>query len=269
MSRKGCKTSLTTTVCPWGGPLATNAHEDETSGKKILDSVLAMASTLPDSARRVAVFDADGTLWRGDVGDLHLEYLVSSGLLGMAPGVEVLNRYQALCAEDVDGGYAYATSVMSGLELGQVQEAAHRVWETHDAQWMQPVTELLRSLTSLGWEAWIVSASNRWMVEIAVESLPVMPERVLGMEVQVEGGRLTEQLLPPITNGHGKVEAIRERIGVQPVLAVGNSVHDAPMLDHALLGILVSGGPEAMAADLAALAATSGWTPWDLAPRNP
>ena len=219
--------------------------------------------------RGVAVFDADGTLWGEDLGERHLKVMEARGVLSASPPYgSVYEEYLQRCEMDTDEGYAWALTAMTGVPEQTVTDAAILAWGAHRELVPEGIHALFRWLESREIEIWIVSASNRWMVEIAVESLPVMPERVLGMEVQVEGGRLTEQLLPPITNGHGKVEAIRERIGVQPVLAVGNSVHDAAMLNHALLGILVSGGPEPMAADLAALAATSGWTPWDLAAHN-
>jgi phosphoserine phosphatase len=52
----------------------------------------------------------------------------------------------------------------------------------------------------------------------------------MAMNAAVVEGRLTGQLLLPLTNLDGKVEAIRSAVGKTPIIAAGNSSNDVPML---------------------------------------
>ncbi|HOX43396.1 MAG TPA: haloacid dehalogenase-like hydrolase [Myxococcota bacterium] len=96
-----------------------------------------------------------------------------------------------------------------------------------------PMQALVRALRAAGIEPWIVSASNRWTVEVfAGEHLGIPPERVIGVRPRVVAGRVSAALDPevPLTVGPGKVEAIRRLIGRLPVLAAGDSGSDWEML---------------------------------------
>ncbi|MGM0576364.1 MAG: HAD family hydrolase [Myxococcota bacterium] len=219
-----------------------------------------------DSAgRRVAVFDADGTLWAEDVGDVHLRVLEERGLIRSPPGEPgVFDAYLRLCRQDPGAGYAFAVEVMAGLSEDVVRETAREAWARHRDRLLEPVTRLLRTLGRVDVEVWVVSASNRWVVEAAaVDALGLSPDRVVAMACDVVDGRLTGEVIEPRPNGPGKVEAIREWIGVRPRLAFGNSLHDADMLDDAARGVLVRAHREPatppLSGDLAARRAAGGW----------
>lgn len=211
--------------------------------------------------RRVSVFDADGTLWAGDVGEAHLDVLQARGLVQAPPGYErLLDAYLDLCARDADTGYAFAVEVMDGLLEDEVRASAREAWDRHRPNRLPAVLAILSALEDAGHEVWLVSASNRWVIEAAAAELGVIPERVVAMSTAVAGGRLSGPVLAPRTNGAGKVEAIRARIGVRPRLAFGNSLHDAPMLEAAGAGVVVhaEGSPPASDA-LLDLAQKGGW----------
>jgi phosphoserine phosphatase len=97
----------------------------------------------------------------------------------------------------------------------------------------EPVVELLRRIRAAGIAIWMVSATNRWTVEVyAGRFLEVPPERILGIAPQAKGGRITAAQDPgvPITGGPGKVEAIDRFIGRRPIFSAGDSMGDWEML---------------------------------------
>jgi HAD superfamily phosphoserine phosphatase-like hydrolase len=188
------------------------------------------------AALPVICFDADGTLWDGESGQLFARWLVDKQVL---PG-DVMERYDELYAQNVTEAYAWLTSCMAGLREREVIEYAayfvDRVWRTH----LYPeMAALIAGLERQKTEIWILSASNRWLVEEAARNLGMDRARCIGMAVKVVQGVLTDSFDGPVVNREGKVEAIDAFIGRRPIFAGGNSVHDLPMLHAATAGAML------------------------------
>ncbi len=200
----------------------------------------AAEAGLRGGGRAVAVFDADGTLWAGDVGEHQLRRAEEDGLLVAPPGsASVFDAYQERCSRDTTAGYAWAAEAFAGLSEATVRACAARTWAAHRALALEPAWAIVTALASLGVEVWIVSASNRWVIEEAARDRGLPPERVIAMTVPSTGGVVGSRAEHPSPNGAGKVECIEARVGVRPILAFGNSVHDAAMLRAATRGVLV------------------------------
>ncbi len=190
--------------------------------------------------RCVAVFDADGTLWGDDLGERHLRVLDARGLVTASSGHgSVVEEYEARCIEDTEAGYAWAVSCMEGMDEGDVIGTSVLAWAAHRHLVPNGIRELLTWLERHEIEVWLVSASNRWAVETAAAELGVPAKQVIAMSVDVVEGRLGGEVHRPLSNGAGKAELIDQRIGVVPLLAVGNSRHDMAMLEQAQLGVVV------------------------------
>ncbi|GMV44230.1 MAG: hypothetical protein AMXMBFR64_59460 [Myxococcales bacterium] len=180
-----------------------------------------------------ATFDADGTLWAGDVGEALMLALLDEGRLGALPAGDrtAWDRYLAMQETDHTAAYAWVVELLEGWreeELVARCEALADLFVPDQA--FTPMVALAQELETAGVSVWFVSASNRWMVDAGVRRLGLPGGRVLGMQVAVESGVLSGRILPPRTNLEGKCEAIRAAIGPSPRLAAGNSVNDAPML---------------------------------------
>jgi HAD superfamily phosphoserine phosphatase-like hydrolase len=124
----------------------------------------------------------------------------------------------------------WAVQGMAGLAEADVARWARQMaaaWPTQRAA----MTALTRGLASVGYDVWIVSASNRWIVEAAASSVGVDPRKVIAMAVEVEGGVLTDRPVTPYICRAGKVEAIHQRFGRRCDLAFGDSVGDLEMLE--------------------------------------
>jgi phosphoserine phosphatase len=171
--------------------------------------------------------------------------------------VAMIDGYQRLLSQaGRETAYFWAAQVLCGLSPQRVREISRRVLAeecarplgterlagegeagpVEIARGLRPypaMARLIRRLQEAGVETWIVSASNRWTVEVfAGEHLGIGPERVLGIAPLLAGGRITARRDPemPVTGGAGKVEAIDLGIGIRPVLAAGDSMGDFEML---------------------------------------
>lgn len=191
------------------------------------------------SAPRAAVFDADGTLWRGDVGEDLLRYLGANALLPHAPP-GVFAKYDELHTATPVEAYGFAVQVMQGV----AEVELNRICDTFFAQrfvgrvfpFVRPLFDLLRSR---GVDVWICSASPRWIVEAGARSLGLEPTNVIGVDVEVEQGVLTDTLRLPVTAGPGKV-AWLQRKKVAFGFAAGNGELDLDMLQAAAYRLVVA-----------------------------
>ena len=158
---------------------------------------------------------------------------------------------------------------MEGLQEGDVVGTAVLAWAAHRHLVADAIRELFSWLESRRVEVWLVSASNRWAIETAGAELGVPPARVIAMAVDVVDGRLGGAVHRPLCNGAGKAELILDRIGVVPLLAVGNSRHDVAMLEQAESGVVVrlsgeEGTLPPRCATLREAARVRGWPEFDL-----
>jgi phosphoserine phosphatase len=178
----------------------------------------------------LAAFDADGTLWEGDIGEEVLQDLAATGSLvnpPSAPWEEYLRRVR----RDPADGFAFAVQVMRGLDEETVFAVSERVFERSFASAIFPaVRSCLEHLLARKWEVFVVSASNRWSVEVGAKRLGLSADRVVGLSVRVEGGRLTDRVVQPVPTLQGKPDLLRQRAGRDADLAFGNSVLDLPLL---------------------------------------
>jgi HAD superfamily phosphoserine phosphatase-like hydrolase len=183
---------------------------------------------LREAAPGLACFDADGTLWAGDVGEAFLQRLIAEGVLP-----DVWGEYERIVAEDPGAAYAFAVRVMAGLREEDVYARARGFFAEYERNVFPAMRALVEGLQARGHDIWLVSGSNRWLIEASAERLGLSPKNVIAQEVAVEGGVLTDRDRLPTIFGPGKVVAIDARIGRRPAFAAGNSWSDAEMLDCA------------------------------------
>ncbi|MDP3235143.1 MAG: haloacid dehalogenase-like hydrolase [Myxococcales bacterium] len=214
----------------------------------------AVRPFLDSDAPQIAVFDADGTLWRGDVGEDLLRYLAATRLVVS----DAYARYDALVEHAPVEAYGYAVQVMAGLREAELQA----VCTTFFAQryfgrvfpFVRPLFDVLRHAAVT---PWLCSASPRWIVEAGAKVLGVEPEHVIGVDAEVEAGVLTDRLRLPVTAGPGKVEWLSRR-GVTPGFSAGNGELDLDMLQAARHRLVIA-PPDGVENGLVRHARRSGW----------
>lgn len=119
--------------------------------------------------------------------------------------------------------------------------------------------QLISALDDLGFEVWVVSATNQWTVETFAErEFGVPAERVLGnrLAFEADGRILSDRTLAPVLYRQGKADIIAQEIGRQPALVFGDSWTDFEMMCQASqLAVLIDRGQ----AELRAEAEDLGW----------
>jgi len=194
----------------------------------------------------LAVFDADGTLWREDVGEAFLRHLVSLGWIKLPDGSNPYQAYERAVDRDRATGYAYAAQLQAGLRVTSVSAEAERFARTWVPPRLLPDTLALRDLCEQAGLVPVVISASALPIVLAAAPLAGIPrERCRGIEVQIRDGNFTADVVHPITWSEGKITAA-EKAG-RLALACGDSfTGDLPMLNAAQVAVAVaprSGSP--------------------------
>ncbi|HTZ63996.1 MAG TPA: HAD family hydrolase [Solirubrobacteraceae bacterium] len=226
-----------------------------------------VASAVP-VAERIAVFDADGTLWCEKPVPVEADFLLRR-LAEMAtadPKLRDRQPWKAAYEHDNDwfgeviiehyaGEDAKAQTLLRavsaayagiGVEAFESKADAFLRSARHPtlgrgylATAYAPMVELLGYLAANGFSSYMVSGSGAdFMRPIAEEMFAITPRRVIGSTTSLEytsddnGGMITRgPKLGFLDDGPQKPIHIWSRLGRRPVLAGGNSNGDIPMLE--------------------------------------
>lgn len=213
-------------------------------------------------------FDADGTLWSGDVGDdlwnamIECEAFLPEAHAGLQrvasdAGVDVRGSASELAwsiaRAHLDGAVSEERMLevvawgLAGRHIAQVRTFVRDV--LHEVDLMRRLhvesIEVLRALQRLGVEVFVVSASPRAIVEDAVFQLGIDPSHVIAATAALEDGVMTTRLQQPIPYGPGKVSGLRQYAPDQKLLAAfGDNHFDAAMLRLADVPVAVRPKPK-------------------------
>jgi phosphoserine phosphatase len=225
------------------------------------EALVAQVRSLGVAGRgATAAFDADGTLWREDVGEAFLQHLCERGWVklpgGGDPYLEDLTRVE----RDRATGYAFAAQLQAGISDDALQEESDRFARAWVPRRILAATQDLLALCSeAGMVCAVVSASPIQIVRAAAPLAGVPVARCLGMTTRVDpGGALTDEIVPPISYARGKVDALVKAGYGAPALGCGDSVFgDLALLEAARLPVVVAQG---VGGALAEEARRRGWT---------
>lgn len=179
----------------------------------------------------VACFDADGTLWSGDVVVSFIEETLERLPARRTPGFDQILRR-------VLGEINYETArlqhaVFAGLEAAVAADWAEASFTARiESTVYDRVWNLVRQLEAAGIEVWICSGSPEWLIQPGAARLGIPSERVLASRPSLHDGRFGPEPLV-VTAGPGKAEAVRRHIGDSLFFAAGDSMSDFEMLSMA------------------------------------
>jgi len=213
-------------------PLGASAAPGQAWNTRVQNHLEQFASQVKPN--QVAVFDADGTLWKDDVGEGFLKWLIKhKKLANQDPSRDYYGEYEKMCDVSHLQCYGYAVQLMAGMKESDVKKWSAEYFKAHFVKRVfQGQKKLIQTLQKKGAKVWIVSASHQWIVEAGAPYLNVPLKQVVGIRVKVNQGLLTNELIAPVTYRPGKVKAIQKFIGKVPVLVSGNSMTDFEMLNH-------------------------------------
>lgn len=105
--------------------------------------------------------------------------------------------------------------------------------------------ELLQTLEVYGFQTWILSSANVYILRALARRIGFPEERVLGLELQVQSGCYTERPVDDVPVGEGKLELFLDTVGRSPLLAIGDSMNDFELLENCEgLSIVIDRGDE-------------------------
>ena len=216
---------------------------------------------------RIAVFDNDGTLWCEKPLPIELVFILKR-LVDMAtenPSLRERQPWKSACNKDnvwlsaaimkhyrgddsdVKALMKGAIKAFAGMDVEAYEAAVHRFLQTTDHPTLgrkfcecgyQPMAELVRYLERNGFTNYIASGGDRdFMRTIAQEVYGIPRERVIGTSNALrfkddkDRGEIFYREEPNVfDDGPAKPVRIWSRVGRRPILGVGNSNGDIPML---------------------------------------
>ncbi len=189
-------------------------------------------AALKAGAAPVAAFDADGTLWKCDMGENFFQYKIDKKLVPFP--ADPWAHYEMLKKRSHPEAYLWLAQILEGKTLEQTRTWAKAAVDSIPGgapvfPWMK---EIISFLKAEGIEVYIVTASIKWAVEPAAQLAGVAFENVLGIETEVVNGVVTPKQKGLITYREGKPAALIERTGGRkPVFAAGNTMGDFALLE--------------------------------------
>jgi phosphoserine phosphatase len=193
-----------------------------------MQALLDELSALPPGD---ALFDLDGTLIHGDIGESCYLLAVTGGhrnevTRNIPPGADAawsfyraLPTYEAQCV--------LTAQALGGLTLPEIDDLVGRSFGESLCS-VVPETHALVRAISPRLRPWILTGSAE-VLGVAVGRMLGI-EHVRGLRLAMDGPRLTTTVVPPVTCGEGKVRAAWEATGRRPSFAIGDSPHDLPLL---------------------------------------
>ena len=124
---------------------------------------------------------------------------------------------------------------LAGTDLQFQRDLGERCFaEMYAEKMFAPMQALVKNLLAHGFEVWVVTGSPEAMYQqFLSKQLGIPMRQVVGVRAVIHGGKVTDRIIQPVTQDHGKKEAIETFIQARPLLVGGNSRGDKEMIEYA------------------------------------
>jgi len=218
-----------------------------------------------------AVFDFDNTCITNDIEEATLRYMACHNLfLGKYiletkvayPGTELYSKsifdkyYKFLESGRIKEAYEFSSRILSGYAFEKIGPMVKKIARSEGEKnteikfWGQKINkginvrpqviELMDFLKDNGVAVWVVSASQQVLVKAAMSHFGI-DANLIGVNVITKDNKFTTDLEQPLSMFAGKVDCIKKFIDPErkPLLAVGDSLNDLPMLEYSGIKVVV------------------------------
>ncbi len=176
---------------------------------------------------RLALFDADGTLWENDIADDFTIWML--GTERVKTGLQ-WPEYKKIYSLDAPAGCRYLLTFFKGLTQAELTQGVNDYWrEFMRLDYIEEPVEVLRHLAEQRFEIWVVTGSPTDILFPLEQKLPV--HRSVGMDFEVDAhGVLTGRHAGISCAGEGKAEKVKSLWPHAIQFAAGNARLDEAML---------------------------------------
>lgn len=183
----------------------------------------------------IAAFDADGTLWDIDLGELFFDYEIHHCNLSLP--ADPWGYYHRTKEVDTPKAYLWLAQINAGQKLSTVRNWAEKAFLSFNPYpFLSFQRRLIEFLHSEEFEVYVVTASVKWAVEPGARRLGIPEGHVLGVTTKLNGEIVGAEQSGHITWRDGKAKALLEATnGVRPLLAAGNTTGDTALIESSQL----------------------------------
>lgn len=184
--------------------------------------------------RRLVAFDMDSTLIEAEV----IDELAKAA--GVGEQVSAITERAMRGELDFASSFRERLALLEGLDEQALEHIAGTLKVTEGAE------HLIDTLKSLGYKTAILSGGFTYFARFLQQRLGI--DYVYANELDIVDGKLTGKVVGDIVDGDRKALllkelAVRERLQLEQVIAVGDGANDLPMLSAAGLGIAFRAKP--------------------------
>jgi len=220
-----------------------------------------------DASPCALAFDADGTLWSGDVGDDVFRFAVAHGRLreaaraaleheahtrGFSAFPDVNETARHLFDQYVAGRYPeremceLMTWCYAGHSVAEMRELAlEALRATHHAERLhEELRPILERMRERGVRTVVISASPRITVEQATKLWGFQPQDIAASTPELKGDVIASRMHGEVPYAAGKVRAGRALLGsAKWIASFGDNIFDLEMMHEAALGVAIRPKP--------------------------
>ena len=191
-----------------------------------------LTETTAHEGRKVAVFDGDGTVLGQTPHYLADECMYEHAMAHPDRKRDLLAHMGSIrnvSMEYVTGRVQY----LAGERVEDVREMGRKCFAEHYSDKIYaPSRALIDLLEDNGFEVWVITGSPQVLYQgFLSEQLDIPLTHIVGVHSVIRHGVMTDELVQPVTQDHGKREAIETVIQACPLLVAGNSRGDKEMIE--------------------------------------
>ncbi len=176
---------------------------------------------------RLALFDADGTLWENDIADDCTIWMIGTGRIRTGAKWD---EYKRIYAADAPAGCRYLLSFYEGMSMEDLTRHVNTYWDEFMKMiYIPEPCRVLEDLAAKGFKIWVVTGSPTDFLFPLLKTMPV--DKIVGMDFEVDANGICTGRHDGIScAGPGKAEKVVSLWDGPIQFAAGNAVLDEAMM---------------------------------------
>lgn len=209
-----------------------------------------LSDTKNETGRKIAVFDGDGTVLGQTPHYLADEAMYQYALEHPEKNKKIFN--EMIKQSNVSIPYVQnRVKYIAGESLQFYRDLGEKYFKKYYSNKIyEPMRDMINQLKANGFEIWIITASPEGMYQQFLSKEFQIPiTNIVGIKSTIRNGIITDEIVNPIPQDHGKKEAIETFVQDVPLLVAGNSRGDKEMIEHSSMLKMIVNPDEHIAPD--------------------